>query len=195
MLRVKKTKAMASFKFQMHKHPSFKSYSPLLPLSPISATNESFYLFRPKSRVHPRLSSFSFTTHHMSKSSDCQIRPQTWPAGSPLLPQQTPASSIPSSLQCGWNERPLLIPTGHSQSLHHLLSHLPLLSLLCAHITGGREYGLLCNLRTQCVLYQVPLHDQQTLSSLILLFPGRTVKYQGMTEKYKKLMNTNLSSI
>lgn len=105
MLRVNKTKAMASFKFQMHKHPSFKSYGPLLPPSPISATNESFYLFRPKSRVHPRLSSFSFTTHHMSKPSDCQIRPQTWPAGPPLLPQQTPASSIPSSLQCWWNER------------------------------------------------------------------------------------------
>ena len=69
MLRVNKTKAMASFKFKMHKHPSFKSYGPLLPLSPISATNQSFYLFRPKFRVHPRLFSFSFTTHHMSKSS------------------------------------------------------------------------------------------------------------------------------
>lgn len=73
MLRVNKTKAMASFKFKMHKYPSFKSYGPLLPLSPISATNQSFYLFRPKSRVQPRLFSFSFTRHPTHEQVLCSI--------------------------------------------------------------------------------------------------------------------------
>lgn len=135
--------------------------------------------------------------HEQVLCSDSQIHPQTLQASwSTRPPQQTPASGKPvlTWVLVKWEAT-----VGPNKSLPKsspppspTYPSFPFYLL----IAGGREYGLLCHLRTQGVLYQVLCMINRLSPPWSTYFQAEVLSTKVWQKNIvKKLINRNLSSI